>query len=361
MRTRPTLVCSLGVALALGLFASCGDDKSPTQPTPIPVPTPTTVTVLRVQLVAPASVEPNGSVQLTLRAEKSDGTTEDVTSQATWSSNNSRVLSVSGGVASGGERGEAFITGRYLNRSASAQMLVLPQGTFKLSGVVADAGIGLEGVTVEVIGGTGEGLKTQTDSAGTYRLYGVAGSVRLHLKRDGYNNLIEQILVNANNSANLSMSFAGQRPKLAGTYDVTFTVQGTCFGGTFPPAARTRRYTGTVEQDGPRLSVLLSGAEFIVTNELGDRFTGTAAGGRLTFEIGDDYYYYTPLGPNAIFERFPPTALVINGIATASETPTGVSGTMVGIVGLTRSAVFPFVPVTTECYSNQHGFEMVRR
>ena len=43
MRTRPTLVCSLGVALALGLFASCGDDKSPTQPTPVPVPTPTTV------------------------------------------------------------------------------------------------------------------------------------------------------------------------------------------------------------------------------------------------------------------------------------------------------------------------------
>jgi len=268
---------------------------------------------------------------------------------------------VSGGMANGGERGEAFITGRYLTRTASAQMLVLPQGTFKLSGAVTDAGIGLEGVTVEVIGGTGEGLKTQTDSAGTYRLYGVAGNVRLHLKRDGYNNLIEQILVNANSSANLGMSFTGQRPKLAGTYDVTFTVQGTCFGGTFPPAGRTRTYTATVEQDGPRLSVLLSGADFIVTRDLGDRFTGTAAGGRLTFEIGDDYYYYTPLGPNAIFERFPPTVLVINGIATASETPTGIAGKMVGIVGLTRSAVFPFVPVTTQCYSNQHGFEMVRR
>ena len=43
------------------------------------------------------------------------------------------------------------------------------------------------------------------------------------------------------------------------------------------------------------------------------------------------------------------------------ETPTGVAGTMVGIVGLTRSAVSPFLPLMTECYSNQHGFQMVRR
>ena len=48
-------------------------------------------------------------------------------------------------------------------------VLVLEPGTFKLSGVVSDSSGGMiSGVTVEVLSGTGKGLKATTDSHGQY-------------------------------------------------------------------------------------------------------------------------------------------------------------------------------------------------
>lgn len=344
------------------LVASCKD--GPTRPTPntnpSPAPTPTAALV-SIRIVAPASVAPGASVPLVVNATRSDGTTADVTSQVTWFSSNSRVVEVANGVVRGQDRGEASIQARYQGRFASALMLVLPEGTFKLSGAVTDTGIGVDGVTVAVISGTGEGLSAITDLPGSYRLYGVAGSVRLHAKKAGYENRIEALDVTTHRTADIDMSFAGDRPRLAGTYELTVTAASRCTN--LPQPARSRTYIASVEQEGARLSVTLSGADFIVTNGFGDRFQGSVVGDRVVFQAGSDYYYYynNYLGQSAVIERFATTALALNGIVTARETATGLAGQLSGTIGVTRTAGPPFLPLTSSCYAGNHDFVMVRR
>jgi hypothetical protein len=235
----------------------------------------------------------------------------------------------------------------------------LPEGTFKLAGVVTDEGTGLDGVTVAVIGGTGEGLSAITDLSGSYRLYGVAGSVRLHAKKLGYENRTEALEVTTHRTADIRMSFAGERPRLAGTYEMTVTAASHC--SSLTSAARTRSYTANVEQDGARLSVVLTGADFIVSDGFGDRFEGTVIGDRVTFRPGIDFYYYFYyLGKGSLVERFPPTALFINGMVSARQTATGLTGPLSGVIGLTRTATPPFTSFASACYGG-HDFVMTRR
>jgi hypothetical protein len=358
MNINRRLLPPLGVVLFV-LVASC--DDNPTRPAPTPNLTPGTpaVTVLSIRIVAPTSVAPGSSAPVVVNATRSDGTTADVTSLVKWSTSSTRPLEVADGMVRGKEPGEVQVWAFYLNRSASTSILVLPEGTFKLAGTVTDGGVGLDGVTVAVIGGTGEGLSAVTDLSGIYRLYGVAGSVRLRAKKLGYENQTEALEVTTHRTANIAMSFGGERPRLAGTYEMTVTAASHC--SSLTPAARTRSYTADIQQDGARLSVVLTGADFIVTNGFGDRFQGTVIGDRVTFQPGIDYYYYYYLGEAALVERFPPTALIINGNVSARQTATGLTGQLSGTIGLTRTATPPFTSFSSACYAGTHDFVMTRR
>ena len=118
-----------------------------------------------------------------------------------------------------------------------------------------------------------------------------------------------------------------------------------------------------VEQSGPRLTVRLSGADFIVTNGRGDHFSGAILGDdRVTFAVGDAYYYYYYFGQFGVVERFSPSeAFVIGGIITAQSRATTITGVLNGTLALARKQTAPFVPFATSCYSNEHRFEMLRR
>jgi len=356
------IVSATAVALAIAV-TSC--DKNPASPNPTPTPggnVPVTPTLVRITITAPASIEPGGSAQLSAVAIKSDGSTEDVTNQTSWSTTNSVVIEVnSGGVVTGRSRGEGVIIGRYQTRSATAPLMVLPKDTFRLIGTVTDSGVGLAGATVTVIAGIGEGLTATTDSSGHYAFYGVAGTVRLHAKSNGYLNQIEEIQVTEHRSVEIKMTYAGQRLSLAGSYTLTISARGQCYPTALPQDARTRTYVATVDQKDARLSVTLSGADFIITNGKGDRFDGDLIGDRVLFRFGSsDFYYYYYVTENAVVERFPPTALVISGIVDATANSTRISGRMAGIIGVSQGSVAPFYFLTVSCYGNTHQFEMVR-
>ena len=68
-------------------------------------------------------------------------------------------------------------------------IVIEPDGTFILTGKVTEAGgVGVAGATVEVIGGTPN--QTITNSAGSYRLFGVeerrsCGSARRAISMNG--------------------------------------------------------------------------------------------------------------------------------------------------------------------------------
>jgi hypothetical protein len=358
------LILTAGLGL---LVASC--DKSPTRPSVQPRGTPATppaVTVVRIQVIAPASVEPGASAQLTANAIKSDGSVENVTSQSQWTSTNAQVLQVSSaGIVTAGERGEANLNARYQNRSATAPMMVLPGGTFRLNGLVTDGGFPLEGVAISVIGGTGQGLTTLTGSTGAYALYGVAGQVRLHAKKDGYLNRIEEVQVTENRALGFEMAVDGQRRDLSGTYTLNISATG-CASSRIPDSAQNRSYTAAVEQKGPHLTVRLSGADFIVTRGYGDHFTGSvsADGGKVTFAIGaaSYYYYYYYSGHFDVVERLNPTsALLVKGTVNATSSPTLISGALNGSILLSLGTTAPFMRYSGQCYSPNHRFEMRRQ
>ena len=125
---------------------------------------------------------------------KSDGSVEDVTSQSLFSPNTSPVLELTvRGLATGKANGQVFVNARFGTRNASKTILVLPTGTFRLSGNIKESGFGIEGVTVSVISGTGAGLTTTSGFTGSYALFGVKGLVRIETRKNGYLNLVQQL------------------------------------------------------------------------------------------------------------------------------------------------------------------------
>ena len=110
------------ITAALGLLIlACGDD-SPTRPTPTPqtntTPTPT---LTSLELSGPDTVPPDGgTAQFNATARMSDGSSREVTNEATWGTSNGEVLSVtSPGLATGHQRGESGITAAYSGRNAT--------------------------------------------------------------------------------------------------------------------------------------------------------------------------------------------------------------------------------------------------
>ncbi|MEO5896723.1 MAG: carboxypeptidase-like regulatory domain-containing protein, partial [Vicinamibacterales bacterium] len=317
-------------------------------------------TLIRVELAAPGSIAPGESVQLTATAVKSDNSVENVTALAQWTSSDRAVLEISStGVAKTIARGEAVVTARYLFRSATTRTFVLPAGTYRLNGTVTDSGVGIAGVTVTVIGNVGEELTTITDGQGMYVLYGVRDRVRLQAKAPGYHNRIEEIDVADHRTFNFGIVPERQRTDLRGNY--TLTIARTACPGS--PLPETRSYDAAVAQDGARLTVTLSGADFIITGGRSNAFSGVIdAGDRLTFTIGDaedGYYYY---GRQLLVERFSATrVLIINGKVTAVLSPTGISGTLDGNLLLAIGTNAQFFQVQATCRGTAHGFEMIRR
>ncbi len=238
------------MTVGMALLASC--DRTPTTPERVPGPAPVaTVTIVRLEITAPASVEPGASAQLKLTAVKSDGTLEDVTGRAQWASSDTGVVQVSAaGVMTGVARGETTVRAVYMGRNAATGVMVLPGGTFKLSGQITDSDTPLANVRIEILNGIGEGQTAVTSASGAYAIYGVAGDVRLQAKREGYRNQIQEVSVSGHRTLDLAMALEGARQNVAGLYGLTITA--TCPAGSgLPESGRTRLYDAVVEQDGP--------------------------------------------------------------------------------------------------------------
>jgi Bacterial Ig-like domain (group 2) len=353
----PSRSVAFAGTILLGIvLASCdGKERSsqPTSPSPL---TPAAPLITRLAVIVPDSIPPGESVQLTANAIRSDNSVENVTAQAQWSSSNMRVIEVSStGIAKAVAVGEAFVNARYQSHGATARTLVLPAGTFRLTGTVTESGFGLSGVTL-----TAGDQTTVTNAVGGYVFYGVGGHVVIHAQRDGYFNKLVEVDVLENRSFDFDMVASRQRMDLRGDY--MLTIGGGVCPPTFTPAASVRTYSANVTQDGARVTVTLGGADFIITRGRGNHFDGFLdPGDNLTFAIGDvGYYYY--YGQYDIVERFGETsALIVSGHATARPSSSGVSGTMTGSIMLAQGTTTPFNRIQSSCSAANHRFEMVRR
>ena len=361
-RSGPHPARAAAVAMVL-LLISCSNDR-PGQP-PIS-PGPAAPEIERIEIVVPAEIEPGESVQLTAIAFTSDGFIQDISRQAAWTSDSQSVITVTGtGMATAQARGEANVTARFLSKAAAAHVFVVPKGTFALKGDVREQGFVIPGVTITVVSGAGAGLTTESGVDGSYALYGVAGEVRLQLKKDGYANAIHQVSVTGHMSRDLDISGDRPRDDYRGTYTLTITAGVTCNRWSeFPEAASRRVYTATVTQEGGRLAVTLSDADLVVVNGRGNGFVGyVSPSGQVTFLISDvglDFYGYYISGGYDIAERVSGVTILFYGIATLTGAPSRLSGGFKGWLALPYRETPPYQPIRAFC-GPEHQFEMVRR
>ena len=164
----------LAAALLLStIVCACGssDSTTPTTPTTPSTPSPS------VTSVAVTGQAPNVGLtsQFTSTATLSNGTTQNVTSQATWQSSNAAIATVSNaGVVTAVAPGEVDITATYQSVAGRAR-ITIALSTFVIRGVVTDATSGgiLPNIDLQITAGPNTGLATKTDSAGAYTLSGV--------------------------------------------------------------------------------------------------------------------------------------------------------------------------------------------
>ena len=349
--------------MAVLLLQSCDRPESTPANGPSPTPPPR---VVDVEVTAPAEIAPEASVQLAATAVRSDGSTENVTNLAQWSSSNRAVLSVSAaGLVTAGRRGEAQVMASFEFRSGSARVLVLPAGTFRLSGDVSENGFGVRDAVVTVVSGIGQGLSTRTGASGEYILYGLSGPVGLLAVREGYIDVIQSLDVSAHATHHFEMQAVQPIESLAGTYTLTLAAGCRAGVGTLPDSARRRTYLARMSQEQRRLDVSLSGAEFVLYEGRGDHFAGVVdATGRVTFEIGNvgyDYYYSPRCYRCDLVERFSPTtALVIGGNVAAERASSEIAGVLFGTFWLSEGTTAPLTRFPNYC-TGIHDFIMRRQ
>jgi hypothetical protein len=298
-------------------------------------------------------------------ASLTDGTTADVTAQSTWTVSNTSVLTVqSPGVVRGGTRGETALFVRNTNlRPAQFQswhtyVLVLEDGTFRVTGRVQESGAGLPDAQVAVVAGTGTGLSTTTGSGGSYALYGVAGEVRIDATLEGFDRASRTVTVTENTSADITMRPTVTPTDLKGTWTMTLTASPGCVPP-FPADARTRSYTAAIDQTGTALKVDVT-APGLSTY----RIDGTVIDRSLTLylPIGDFYYSFYGIRYYSLVEQFSSARfLAIGGTARGERTGNSVPGTLSGEFAIYGSGNGTSVGRRqVSCVRDDHGFSLSR-
>jgi hypothetical protein len=97
------------------------------------------------------------------------------------------------------------------------EVLVLPPGTFRLTGRVTEAGTGqsLTETRIEAVAGTGSAVSTVSLSDGRYRLYGAAPHAELRVSREGYLTHVQRLLLSTHANLDIGLLLLHSRPEVA--------------------------------------------------------------------------------------------------------------------------------------------------
>jgi hypothetical protein len=215
----------LKAALAVGVAATlidCGSQSASTTSAPSPTATVSSVVVSGTTPVVGATVQFSATAML------SSGTTQDVTTQATWSSSNASIATASSsGMVAGVAAGEADITATYQGVAGKSHVVIArpePQ-TFTLTGVITDGSTrgGIARARLEVLGGLNAGKVASTDGTGTYTIRDlVADTFRMRASADGYDAGEQGITIPANPRADFTLQRTP--PNYAGVWKGSYTI-----------------------------------------------------------------------------------------------------------------------------------------
>jgi Carboxypeptidase regulatory-like domain len=326
-----------GCVLLMMLAWACdGGNGSPTSPST------SQVTLLGIRVNGPASVPPGDTAHYTATAQYSDGSSKDVTAAALWSPTYSEywdpvaraefALSfMSPGVTAAAIRGERNLFALYEGMRGMLNVLVLEPGTFKLSGVVSDSSGGsLDDVTVEVLSGTGKGLKATTNNIGQYVLYGVAGPVQLRTSADGFHAEMRDVGVTGNGGSEpFALTPVESPADVSGTWTMTVRSSPRCRAG-LPDIAQGRTYEVRLTQQGTTLHWRMSSPT--LERDVTSGFGNIVLGPRVRLELPgdtDEGEYTSPV----LYDRLSPTELFgftgsAEGAVTGQEIRLALNGSL---------------------------------
>jgi carboxypeptidase family protein/Big-like domain-containing protein len=192
MRTSFAACLALSLLLAV---AACGSSSSPANPnSPSSVPAGAVKTL---HVTGPALVVGDVS-QFTAMATMVDGTNQDVTAEATWTSSNIAVATVDrSGKVTAIKEGGVSIHAAFRNVGDSQYQNVTPLLFFKAAGTVTEAPPGFSSVVnakVEIVGGSNVGTAVTTDGAGNFSFGSMRGdNYTFKVTRDGYQDLTQKV------------------------------------------------------------------------------------------------------------------------------------------------------------------------
>ena len=336
----------------IAVLVACGKDHTPI--TPSGTAGATTGPVVAISVSGPTTIAPGQTATFTAMTRTLNGTMADVTAQTVWQSTDPSLLSISStGQAIALAPGESGVKATFGGWTSGLNVIVVPAGTFRLTGQVLESGLGLGEATVDVIGGTGTGLSTVTDAYGRYRLYGVAANVQIRASKDDYAPANGSLFVASHLSLNLAIVPVRQTD-ITGEYVLVITADSSCTS--LPDDARQRRYTARITQTGPRFRVVLSDAVFAEqigdfgTPFIGNGFSGHVEPSRITFDL--------LIGPQDIMEMLDDSRRwSIDGSGAMAAVDTGFAGAVSGDMWVWDSKS----RTSISCVSTGHQFVLTRR
>jgi hypothetical protein len=257
-------------ALAFALVVACGNGPSS-----------------HISIVGPLSIAPGRSATYSATAYGSDGVGRTVS--ATWSSSNPSLLQIdaTGRATAQSASGEVVISADADGIRATREVLVIPAGTYRLTGLVAGPAGPVSGVRLEVVGGPA--VTSEVD--GSYRLYGLSGLTDISLTRDGYAPALHRLDITAHTVHNFALD-APAPHNLAGAYTLTVESQPECSGDTpLRPDLRRRTYFAVISQTDWRLEVRLTEPRFVnLGGHILNVFSGYVTPQGATFVVMEDGY-----------------------------------------------------------------------
>lgn len=331
---RISLIGSAVAVALVGLMAACGSD--PVSRVPF---SPLAPALSGLQIIGPASIAPNQSVQYTAQMRLSDGTVKSSTNDLNvrWRtvSGAIQVDASSGAVTAGANRGETVLIAELVGNTGvrgTREIVILPDGTFRVVGSVREAEAPTQPIAGALVQVAGTSLSTTTDPNGNYRLYGVPAQAEIRVSANGYVSAAQNVQLTAHGTQNFNLALSGPRITLNGPVTVTVDVTGGCSSNPALPSPLHRRtYEATATTTGSVVNVQLTEPRFRVSNSRGNRFSGRADAVGVTFTLDSFfyYYYYYYFSYPSVAERLSDnTYLVVYGKAFTSPTNSGLSGSI---------------------------------
>ena len=339
------------------LATACGHE--PTSPGEMPGgPRP-----VRLDLGGVRDLAPGESLRFTATTHFSDGSSRDVTKEVIWTSSNTSVLSIqSDGLATARETGETVVRATATSLVATKDVVIVPAGTFRLTGKVTEADaltVPVRDALVSVTSTSAPPLSTTTDETGAFRLYGVSPDATVRVTKNGYEPHIREVSIVGHQTLNVELKLAAPRLNVSGTYSLTITAAAEC-RASLPEEATKRKYTAVVTQNGPLLHVNLKDATFWQEPDHQipqHQFEGNVDTTHPTFVFSDTSESDEP--PSVVEQMSPKLFFVPIGKVSTTVSPSGISGTLDGVIKVLE-LVNQVLPTVATCRSTSHEFVLVR-